>query len=103
MGHHVRDEPEAVKEEIGYMSQRFGLYQDLTVQENIDFYADIYGLSRKERAAKIDRLLSFSNLTPFRERRAGNLSGGMKQKARPGLCAGSHSPGSFSRRAHQRR
>jgi len=91
MGHHVRDEPEAVKEEIGYMSQRFGLYQDLTVQENIDFYADIYGLSRKERAAKIDGLLSFSNLTPFRERRAGNLSGGMKQKL--GLvCALVHTP-----------
>jgi ABC-2 type transport system ATP-binding protein len=91
MGHHVRDEPEAIKEEIGYMSQRFGLYNDLTVQENIHFYADIYGLPRKGRDAKIDELLSFSNLTPFRERRAGNLSGGMKQKL--GLaCALVHTP-----------
>jgi len=91
MGHHVQDEPEAIKEEIGYMSQRFGLYNDLTVQENIHFYADIYGLPRKGRDAKIDELLSFSNLTPFRERRAGNLSGGMKQKL--GLaCTLVHTP-----------
>ena len=79
-GHHTVREAEAIKEEIGYMSQRFGLYPDLTVMENIDFYADIYGVPRKGRAAKIDRLLSFSNLTPFRKRHAGNLSGGMKQK-----------------------
>ncbi|MGA7829122.1 MAG: ABC transporter ATP-binding protein [Geobacteraceae bacterium] len=91
MGRHVTDEPEAIKEEIGYMSQRFGLYQDLTVQENIHFYADIYGLPRKGRETKIDELLSFSNLTPFRERKAGNLSGGMKQKL--GLaCALVHTP-----------
>jgi ABC-2 type transport system ATP-binding protein len=91
MGHHVLNEPEAIKEEIGYMSQRFGLYHDLTVLENIHFYADIYGLSRKGRTAKIDELLSFSNLTPFRERKAGNLSGGMKQKL--GLaCALVHTP-----------
>jgi ABC-2 type transport system ATP-binding protein len=91
MGHHVQREPEAIKEDIGYMSQRFGLYHDLTVQENIHFYADIYGLPRKGRDAKIDELLSFSNLTPFRERRAGNLSGGMKQKL--GLaCALVHTP-----------
>lgn len=82
---------EAVKGEIGYMSQRFGLYQDLTVLENIHFYADIYGLSRKGRVDIIDRLLSFSNLTPFKKRLAGNLSGGMKQKL--GLaCALVHTP-----------
>ncbi len=86
----VRD-AEAIKEDIGYMSQRFGLYPDLTVMENIDFYADIYGLSKKGRAEKIDRLLAFSNLTPFRRRQAGNLSGGMKQKL--GLaCALVHTP-----------
>ncbi len=91
MGHHVLSEPEAIKEEIGYMSQRFGLYNDLTVQENIRFYADIYGIPRKGRNAKIEELLSFSNLTPFRERKAGNLSGGMKQKL--GLaCALVHTP-----------
>lgn len=91
MGRHVVREAEALKEEIGYMSQRFGLYHDLTVQENIHFYADIFGLPRKGREPKIDELLSFSNLTPFRERRAGNLSGGMKQKL--GLaCALVHTP-----------
>ncbi len=91
MGHHVVSEAEAIKEEIGYMSQRFGLYPDLTVKENIHFYADIYGLPRKGRETKIDELLSFSNLTPFRERKAGNLSGGMKQKL--GLaCALVHTP-----------
>lgn len=90
-GHHTVSEAEAIKEEIGYMSQRFGLYPDLSVMENIEFYADIYGLPRKGREAKIDRLLSFSNLTPFKKRHAGNLSGGMKQKL--GLaCALIHTP-----------
>jgi ABC-2 type transport system ATP-binding protein len=73
------------------MSQRFGLYPDLTVQENIRFYADIYGLSRREREEKSDVLLAFSNLTPFTKRKAGDLSGGMKQKL--GLaCALVHTP-----------
>jgi len=90
-GHHTVREAERIKEEIGYMSQRFGLYPDLSVMENIEFYADIYGLPRKGREAKIDRLLSFSNLTPFKKRHAGNLSGGMKQKL--GLaCALIHTP-----------
>ncbi len=90
-GMHTSREAEAVKEQIGYMSQRFGLYPDLTVHENILFYADIYGLPRKGLQEKIDRLLSFSNLVPFRKRKAGNLSGGMKQKL--GLaCALVHTP-----------
>lgn len=90
-GHHIVKEAEEIKEEIGYMSQRFGLYADLTVLENINFYADIYGVPRKDRGEKIDRLLAFSNLTPFRKRLAGNLSGGMKQKL--GLaCALIHTP-----------
>ncbi len=91
MGRHVVREAEAVKEQIGYMSQRFGLYPDLTVLENILFYSDIYGLPRKGLDEKINRLLAFSNLTPFRKRKAGNLSGGMKQKL--GLaCALVHTP-----------
>ena len=91
MGRHTVGEAEAIKEEIGYMSQRFGLYPDLTVLENLHFYADIYGVPKKERADKTDRLLAFSNLTPFGRRRAGNLSGGMKQKL--GLaCALIHTP-----------
>ena len=83
--------PEALKESIGYMSQRFGLYPDLTVLENINFYADIYSVSARDRAQKIEQLLGFSNLTPFKQRLAGNLSGGMKQKL--GLaCALIHTP-----------
>jgi ABC-2 type transport system ATP-binding protein len=90
-GHHIVKEAEAIKEEIGYMSQRFGLYPDLTVMENIDFYADIYGVARRGRAERVDRLLAFGNLTPFKKRLAGNLSGGMKQKL--GLaCALIHTP-----------
>jgi len=90
-GHHTVKEAEAIKEKIGYMSQRFGLYPDLTVMENIHFYADIYGVPRQGRQEKIDRLLAFSNLTPFKKRLAGNLSGGMKQKL--GLsCALIHKP-----------
>jgi ABC-2 type transport system ATP-binding protein len=84
-------EAEAIKAQIGYMSQRFGLYPDLTVVENIDFYADIYEVPKRGRAEKMERLLGFSNLTPFKKRLAGNLSGGMKQKL--GLaCALIHTP-----------
>ena len=91
MGRHVVREAEAVKDDIGYMSQRFGLYPDLTVDENIHFYADLYGVPTHGRAQKIHELLSFSNLTPFKKRQAGRLSGGMKQKL--GLaCALIHTP-----------
>ncbi len=84
-------EVEKIRGDIGYMSQRFGLYPDLTVLENIHFYADIFGLARRERDARLEHLLAFSNLTPFKNRRAGNLSGGMKQKL--GLaCALIHTP-----------
>jgi ABC-2 type transport system ATP-binding protein len=90
-GCHIVRDAEAIKEKIGYMSQRFGLYSDLTVMENIRFYADIYDEPLEGREQKIDRLLSFSNLTPFKRRLAGNLSGGMKQKL--GLaCALIHTP-----------
>jgi len=90
-GHHIVKEAEAVKEKIGYMSQKFGLYSDLTVMENINFYADIYSVPTTDRKKRIDRLLTFSNLTAFKKRLAGNLSGGMKQKL--GLvCALIHTP-----------
>jgi ABC-2 type transport system ATP-binding protein len=65
---------------IGYMPQRFGLYQDLTVEENMQFFMDIFDVPRKERKTRRDKYLGFSNLLPFTDRLAGNLSGGMKQK-----------------------
>lgn len=90
-GHSIKKEGERIKEKIGYMSQRFGLYEDLTVMENIHFYADLYEVPGKDRPARIERLLGFSNLTPFRNRLAGKLSGGMKQKL--GLaCTLIHTP-----------
>jgi len=70
----------SIKSMIGYMPQRFGLYQDLTVRENIDFFMDIFGIFGKERKKRRERFLRFSNLLPFVDRLAGNLSGGMKQK-----------------------
>jgi ABC-2 type transport system ATP-binding protein len=87
----VAREPERVKPAIAYMSQRFGLYADLTVAENLEFYADLYRVPAAERGARLERLYAFSNLAPFRDRLAGRLSGGMKQKL--GLsCALIHRP-----------
>jgi ABC-type multidrug transport system ATPase subunit len=87
----VVKDPEGVKHEIAYMSQRFGLYTDLTVLENLNFYADLYQVPESERAARLQRLFQFSNLGPFKDRLAGQLSGGMKQKL--GLsCALIHQP-----------
>src|SRR3990172_5064382 len=80
----VARDPEGVKHRIAYMSQRFGLYTDLTVRENIDFYADLYQVPDAERSDRLERLYRFSNLGPFEHRLAGQLSGGMKQKL--GLC-----------------
>jgi ABC-2 type transport system ATP-binding protein len=69
-----------IKHLIGYMPQRFGLYPDLTVEENINFFMDVFGIPRTERKERKEKYLSFSNLLPFADRLAGNLSGGMKQK-----------------------
>ena len=69
-----------VKAAIGYMPQRFGLYQDLTVGENLDFFMDIYGITGAESKRRRNFYLGFSNLLPFVNRKAGDLSGGMKQK-----------------------
>ena len=69
-----------VKSLIGYMPQRFGLYQDLTVLENLDFFMDVFGIIGSERSKRRERYLGFSNLLPFLDRKAGDLSGGMKQK-----------------------
>ncbi|HOA23696.1 MAG TPA: ABC transporter ATP-binding protein [Aggregatilineales bacterium] len=79
-GYDTRRDPEAIKARIGYMSQSFGLYGDLSVEENINFFADVFGVSGEERKERIERLLGFSRLGPFRKRRAGRLSGGMQKK-----------------------
>jgi ABC-2 type transport system ATP-binding protein len=87
----IRKDAESLKEKVGYLPQRFGLYGDLTVLENIHFYADLYEVPRKKRTERIERLLRFANLEPFGKRRAQDLSGGMKQKL--GLiCALIHTP-----------
>ncbi len=90
-GHDTRTAPHAVKANLAYMSQRFGLYPDLTVMENIDFYADLYGMSRKDRKERVESLLGFSHMAPFKKRKAGDLSGGMKQKLQL-MCALIHTP-----------
>ena len=79
-GKSVVTDPHAVKPRIGYMSQAFSLYGDLTVQENLDFFAELRGVPRRDMAARSERLLEFSGLTEFRKRQAQFLSGGMKQK-----------------------
>jgi len=90
-GYDAAREPESVKLHISYMPQRFGLYEDLTVDENIRFYADLFGVSATEREQHSARLLAAAGMGEFRKRLAGKLSGGMKQKL--GLvCALVHTP-----------
>jgi ABC-2 type transport system ATP-binding protein len=79
-GFDLRREPEEVKKRIGYVSQRFSLYGDLTVAENLRFFAELFHVPRKGRRAREAELLEFSRLTPYRGRLAQNLSGGMRQK-----------------------
>ncbi len=90
-GFDVASASASVKDHLAYMSQRFGLYQDLSVAENIAFYADLYGVPKKDRSNRVGELLDFSHMRPFRKRRAGNLSGGMKQKLQL-ICALIHTP-----------
>jgi ABC-2 type transport system ATP-binding protein len=80
LGLNVGREPLAVQSAIGYMPQRFGLYEDLSVQENLDLYADLQGVPVRERSGRYADLLRMVGLTPFTQRLAGQLSGGMKQK-----------------------
>jgi ABC-2 type transport system ATP-binding protein len=79
-GYDVVQDPQAVKDQIGYMAQRFGLYTDLTVQENMSFYGDLFGIVGAERERLSADLLAMTRMEPFRDRQAGRLSGGMKQK-----------------------
>jgi ABC-2 type transport system ATP-binding protein len=79
-GYDVARQVEAVRDNIGYMAQRFGLYSDLTVQENMEFYGDLFNVMGQDREALMTSLLRMTRMEPFRKRRAGRLSGGMKQK-----------------------
>ncbi len=80
LGMDIVREAEAVQAGVGYMPQRFGLYEDLTVQENLDLYADLQGVAKRLRPERYRELMRMTGLSPFTERRAGRLSGGMKQK-----------------------
>ena len=79
-GFDIAREPERIKERIGYMTQRFSLYEDLTVEENLEFFAGIYGVSRAKRRARIAEVLAKSGLVERRKQIAGTLSGGWKQR-----------------------
>ena len=80
LGVDVAADPQQVQDRISYMPQRFGLYEDLSVAENLDLYADLHGVSLAERAQRYPELMEMTALAPFRSRLAGQLSGGMKQK-----------------------
>jgi len=91
VGFDVAKEPERVKQNIGYMTQRFSLYEDLTVGENLNFYAGVYGLRRRERRARVPAELERAGLTERRDQIAGTLSGGWKQRLAL-VCATIHEP-----------
>jgi ABC-2 type transport system ATP-binding protein len=79
-GHDTRRQAEAIRGQVGYMPQRFSLYGDLTVRENMDFFASIFGVSRAQRERRFGELLGFTGLDGFQNRRAAQLSGGMQKK-----------------------
>jgi len=87
----VVEQPEAVRRRLGYMSQRFGLYDDLTVEENLRFYAGLYGLVGREGRARVEELIAELGFTDRRRQMAGTLSGGWKQRLSL-ACATSHHP-----------
>ena len=91
VGHDVAKHLDSVKDQIGYMAQRFGLYVDLTVDENMAFYGDLFGVVGQEREELSARLLRMTRMEPFRKRQGGKLSGGMKQKLAL-MCTLLHKP-----------
>ena len=90
-GFDVKTEPEQVKRNIGYMSQKYGLYDELTVYENLRFYATVYGLHGDERTRRLDQMLDDLHLRAREKQRAGTLSGGWKQRLAL-ACATAHEP-----------
>jgi ABC-2 type transport system ATP-binding protein len=90
-GHDATRETDVVRDHIGYMAQRFGLYPDLTVDENMFFYADLFGITGRDREELLPDLLHMTRMAPFRKRQAGRLSGGMKQKLAL-MCTLLHKP-----------
>ena len=90
-GFEVAKHLDQVKDAIGYMAQKFGLYGDLSVEENMDFYADLFGITGQVRADLKTRLLKMTRMEPFRDRPAAKLSGGMKQKLSL-MCTLLHKP-----------
>ncbi|MCX7707216.1 MAG: ABC transporter ATP-binding protein [Anaerolineae bacterium] len=91
LGFDTRRQAERIRRVVGYMPQRFSLYGDLTVAENLNFFADVFGVRGRERRERIDRLLGFARLTEFTGRRAAALSGGMQKKLAL-ACALIHAP-----------
>lgn len=90
-GFDVYKESELIKKQIGYMSQKFSLYEDLTVMENLRFYSSIYGIRKKEREERIEQLIAMAGITGRENQLAGNLSGGWKQRLALG-CSLIHKP-----------
>src|SRR5258708_27606833 len=90
-GHDTTRDVDAVKDQIGYMAQRFGLYGDLTVNENMAFYGDLFGVIGREREELSGRLMQMTRMEPFGKRQASKLSGGMKQKLAL-MCTLLHKP-----------
>ena len=80
LGYDITQDPQAVQDQLSYMPQKFGLYEDLSCQENLDLYADLHGIPGNIRRERFEKLLHMTGLAPFTDRLAGRLSGGMKQK-----------------------
>jgi ABC-2 type transport system ATP-binding protein len=91
LGHDIATEPERIKEKIGYMSQRFSLYEDLTVRENLDFYASIYSVPKEIKRTRIEQMIQMADLTGREGELAAHLSGGWKQRLALG-CSIIHKP-----------